>query len=211
MSSRSGPVATVSDVPGSAAEDRGSPPGDRDGLQDEPALVRRVKEGDSGAFDVLVERYMDPAYAVALSILRDEHDAEDAVQAAFIRSLERIDQLREGSPFGPWFYRVLRSTSLNLRRRERLRDHGEIPFDASGDRDPEREMERRGARERVLSALEELPERQRMAVLLYDLEGYDHSEIAEILGIAVGTSRANLHHGRKALRRVLDPEPRGDR
>jgi len=170
---------------------------------DEPRLVSAVQEGDSAAFSKLVERYMDPAYAVALSILRHEQDAEDAVQASFIRALDRIAQLRPGSRFGPWFYRVLRSTCLNLRRRELLRSHAEVPETAQSGHDPHREFERREARARVLAALEQLPERQRTAVMMYDLEGYDHADIARVLDIAVGTSRANLHHGRRALRRIL--------
>ena len=174
---------------------------------DEPGLVEAVQGGDLQAFSLFVERYADPAYAVALSILRHEQDAEDAVQAAFIRALERIGQLRPGSRFGPWFYRVLRSTCLNLRRRELLRTHSELTDTAASRDDPHREFERGYARERVLTALEQLPERQRTAVLMYDLEGYDHAEIADILGIAVGTSRANLHHGRQALRRILGEAP----
>ena len=170
---------------------------------DEPGLVEAVQAGDVEAFSRFVQRYTDPAYAIALSILRHEQDAEDAVQAAFIRALERIGQLRPGSRFGPWFYRVLRSTCLNLRRRELLRTHSELTETAASRDDPHRELERSDARKRVLKALEQLPERQRTAVMMYDLEGYDHGEIAGILGIAVGTSRANLHHGRHALRRIL--------
>ncbi|MGH7541010.1 MAG: RNA polymerase sigma factor, partial [Gemmatimonadota bacterium] len=117
-----------------------------------------------------MSRYLDPAYAVAVSILRHEQDAEDAVQSAFIRALERIDHLRPGSRFGPWFYRVLRSTCLNLRRREALRSHPEVPESASSDDDPHRSLERSEARRRVQEGLAELPERQRLAVLLYDLE-----------------------------------------
>lgn len=180
----------------------------------EAELVRAVQEGDRAAFGRLVERYVDEAHAVAVSIVRDRRDAEDAVQDAFIRALERIDHLSPGSPFGPWFYRVLRSTCLNLLRREKLRDHEEIPVSASGDSDPEREMARRMTRERVLAALGELPEMQRTAVTLFDLEGYSHREIAEVLGIAEGTSRAHLHHGRKALEKLLAPpdaEMRHDR
>ncbi len=173
---------------------------------DEPGLVEAVQAGDVQAFSQFVTRYTDPAYAVALSILRHEQDAEDAVQAAFIRALERIGQLRPGSRFGPWFYRVLRSTCLNLRRRELLRTHSELTDTAASRDDPHREFERSQARGRVFDALERLPERQRTAVMMYDLEGYDHAEIAGILGIAVGTSRANLHHGRQALRRILSED-----
>lgn len=170
---------------------------------DEPTLVRRVQNGDESAFGVLVERYLDSGFAAAMAVLGNPHDAEDAVQNAFIRALERIEQLQPGSPFGPWFYRVLRSTALNLRRREVLRSHEEIPASASIGSNPARELDRDMTRELVVGALEELPEMQKMAVTLYDLEGYSHQEIAGILGIAVGTSRAHVHHGRKALRNRL--------
>lgn len=175
------------------------------GRRDETKLVELVQGGDAAAFDELVRRYLERGYAVALSILGIPQDAEDAVQTAFIRALERIDQLRPGSPFGPWFYSVLRSTALNLRRRENLRSHDEIPMGASGGPNPERDLARTMTRERVLAALAELPEQQRTAVTLYDLEGYSHHEVAEVLGVAVGTSRAHVHHGRKALRGRLGP------
>lgn len=165
--------------------------------------MRAVQEGDEIAFGVLVDRYLESGYATALSVLRNAHDAEDAVQSAFIRALERIDQLKPGSPFGPWFYRVLRSTCLNLRRRESLRSHDEIPVSAAGGRNPERDLQVELTRETVTAALAELPEMQRLAVTLYDLEGYSHQEIGEILGIAVGTSRAHVHHARRALRRTI--------
>ena len=174
-------------------------------LAEEQVLVREVQAGDERAFGTLVDRYLETAYATALSVLRDAHDAEDAVQNAFIRALERIDQLKPGSPFGPWFYRVLRSTCLNLRRREALRTHEEIPVSAAGGRDPESDLHRELTRHKVMTALAELPEMQRLAVTLYDLEGYSHQEIAEILGIAVGTSRAHVHHARRALRRMMGP------
>jgi RNA polymerase sigma-70 factor (ECF subfamily) len=175
-------------------------------LAEEQLLVRAVQAGDDAAFGTLVDRYLESAYATALSVLRNAHDAEDAVQSAFIRALERIDQLKAGSPFGPWFYRVLRSTCLNLRRREALRSHEEIPVSAAGGRNPERDLQSALTREQVMVALGELPEMQRLAVTLYDLEGYSHQEIGEILGIAVGTSRAHVHHARRALRRLIGPE-----
>lgn len=173
------------------------------GRREEPELVELVQAGDGPAFDELVRRYLDRGYAVALSILGNEQDAEDAVQTAFLRGLERIDQLRAGSPFGPWFYSVLRSTALNLRRRESLRSHDEIPASAAGGPDPARDLSRTLTREKLLAALEALPEQQRSAVMLYDLEGYSHQEVADVLGVAVGTSRAHVHHGRRALRERL--------
>lgn len=174
--------------------------------REEPELVESVRAGDASAFDALVLRYADRGYAVALSILGVPQDAEDAVQTAFLRALERIDQLRPGSEFGPWFYSVLRSTALNLRRREALRSHAPIPSSAAQNEDPGLELDRTLARERLLEALAGLPEQQRTAVVLYDLEGYSHREVAAVLGVAVGTSRAHVHHGRRALRGLLQPD-----
>ena len=105
----------------------------------------------------------------------------------------------------PTTYSVLRSTCLNLRRREALRSHDEIPVSAAGGPDPERDLQKEMTRELVLEALGELPEMQRLAVTLYDLEGYTHQEVADILDIAVGTSRAHVHHARRTLRRLIGP------
>ncbi|MFQ5529622.1 MAG: RNA polymerase sigma factor [Gemmatimonadota bacterium] len=171
--------------------------------RDEPGLVSLVQQGDVAAFGELVERYSDTAFGVALSILGTPQDAEDAVQSAFIRALTRIDQLRPGSPFGPWFYSVLRSTALNLRRREVLRTHEVVPDATAGGARPDDDMDRALTRQQVLDALAALPEQQRTAVVLYDLQGFSHKEVAESLGVAVGTSRAHVHHGRKALRDLL--------
>lgn len=176
---------------------------------DEPELVRAVQEGDRRAFGRLVDRYLDEAYAVATGILGRPHAAEDAVQNAFLRALDRIDDLEEGSPFGPWFFRVLRSVCYNATRRESRRPDSSIPPGTAGASDPEAEALRRLDRVRVLDALGELPDRQRSAVLLYDVQGYSHAEIGEILGISPGTSRAHLHHGRKKLRRRLGREVLG--
>lgn len=167
--------------------------------------MRTVQNGDRDAYGRLVEAYLDEAYAFALGLLHEPAEAEDAVQDAFIRALERIHHLEDGSPFGPWFYRVLRSVCHNLRRRESLRSHPPVPRDAAGGSDPEEVTFRRLDRETVLGALERLPEMQRMTVMLYELEGYTHREVGEVLDISPGTSRAHLHHARNKLRKILAP------
>lgn len=207
-------LARELEVPRSAGERAGShgdgdEPDREDGAgipDDEPALVLSVQEGSRKAFGRLVDRYLDQAYAVAIGILHRSHAAEDAVQNAFLRALDRIDDLEPGSPFGPWFFRVLRSVCYNARRRESRQPDASIPPGTSGRSDPEEEALRRLDRARVLDALGELPDRQRSAVLLYDIQGYSHAEIGEILDISPGTSRAHLHHGRKKLRRALGRE-----
>ena len=177
---------------------------------EDSGVLLRLARGDADAAQETIRVFGGLVWSIALRFTHERADAEDAVQEAFIRALERIDQLSDGSPFGPWFYRVLRSTCLNLLRREKLRDHEEIPHDASGERNPEQETDRRLTRQKVLAAMEELPEMQRTAVTLYDLEGYSHREIADILDVAEGTSRAHVHHGRKALREILGDEGEDD-
>ena len=83
---------------------------------DEPFLVERVRQGDGQAFGTLVERYSDQAFAVAYGFLQHAEDAEDLVQDAFVRALEKIDSLGRGSSFGPWFYRLLVNAALNRRK-----------------------------------------------------------------------------------------------
>jgi len=208
-------LEVLPDGPGAASDDAREAPAAADGSdtqrsdstpEDEPELVLAVQEGNRRAFGTLVDRYLQQAYAVALGILHRSHAAEDAVQNAFLRALDRIDDLEPGSPFGPWFFRVLRSVCYNARRRESRQPDASIPPGTSGSSDPEEEALRRLDRARVLDALGELPQRQRSAVLLYDVQGYSHAEIGEILGISAGTSRAHLHHGRKKLRCVLGEE-----
>lgn len=183
----------------------------RDGTADEAELVEATQAGDAEAFGRLVEAYLDQAYAVAVGIMRSPDAAEDAVQSAFLRALERIDDLRPGSRFGPWFYRVLKTVCLNERRYRGRRSHETIEEELTpSTSDPEDEAFLAMRREEVLDALDSLPPMQRMAITLYDLEGYTHREVARILEIEPGTSRAHVHYGRRALRERLAPD-RGER
>lgn len=176
---------------------------------DEPELVERVRRGDAAAFDVLVGRYMRRAFAVAYRLMGQKEDAEDLVQDAFMAVLQRIDTFEAGRPFGPWFFRVLVNRGLNSRKARSLRAVDQIPVSAaSGTLSPEREAEQTELRERLAVALEGLPERQRVIVKLFELEGFGGPEIAEILEISDGTVRWHLHEARKTLRRALAPYER---
>ncbi|HYJ78244.1 MAG TPA: sigma-70 family RNA polymerase sigma factor [Longimicrobiaceae bacterium] len=176
---------------------------------DEPELVERVRRGDPAAFDVLVGRYMRRAFAVAYRLMGQKEDAEDLVQDAFMAVLQRIETFQAGRPFGPWFFRILVNRGLNSRKARSLRAVDQIPLSAaSASLSPERAAEQTELRERLGMALEGLPERQRVIVNLFELEGFDGPEIAEILEIADGTVRWHLHEARKTLRRALAPYER---
>ena len=168
-------------------------------------LVRRAQAGDSEAFGALVGRYMRAAYAVSLSVTGRHDDAEDAAQEGFMVALERLDDCRTPNRFAGWLLTIVRNRARNLVRREVLRDTDAVPETAAArGRTPEKATEHAELQERLGRALQRLSAVQREIVLLHDLEGWRHREIAEHLGIPSGTVRSHLHFAKQALRRDSD-------
>lgn len=171
-------------------------------------LVRKARRGDERAFGQLVERYQRPAYAVALSVTGRHEDAEDAAQEAFLVALDRLEECRSPERFGGWLMTIVRNRSKNLVRREALRETDEVPPGArSRIPTPDRVAETAELRAQLRGALMALPELQRQIVLLHDLEGWKHREIADRLDLPCGTVRSHLHFARKSLRSALRRVP----
>jgi len=172
--------------------------------QDEAALVARVRAGDRAAFGVLAERYAGVARRVARAVLGDPDDADDAAQDALLSALVKLDQYDPRRPFGPWLLRIVANAATDRRRRRKVRRVEQLDpaLVAGGDR-PDATTERRGLSARLRAALAELSHRRRMAVVLFDVEGYSHAEIAGILGIPEGTVRSEVFHARRRLRVLL--------
>ena len=169
------------------------------------SLVRKAQAGDSQAFGTLVGRYMRAAYAVSLSVTGRHDDAEDAAQEGFMVALERLDDCRNPDRFAGWLLTIVRNRARNLVRREVLRDTDTVPeTTAARGRTPDKVAEHAELQERLGSALQRLSEVQREIVLLHDLEGWRHREIAEYLGVPSGTVRSHLHFARKLLRKDSD-------
>ncbi len=168
-------------------------------------LVRRAAQGDERAFSDLVRRYQRAAYLVAFGVTRRHADAEDVAQEAFLVALERIEECRDPARFAGWFTTIVKNRARNLLRREQLREGEPIPFHApSGEAGPDRQAERAELRGRLTDAVGKLSPLQREVVLLHDLEGWKHREIAERLEMPSGTVRSHLHFARKRLRELLD-------
>ncbi len=171
----------------------------------EAAAIARVQEGDTAAFDVIVRRYMRPAFAVAYRVLGHREDAEDVVQEAFLAALAGIGSFDTSRRFGPWLYRIVVTRGLNFRKSrsrratEALEDAG-VPSTVPS---PAVDAERAGLKATVAAALGRLPERHRMIVQLFELDGFSGAEIATMLGISPGTVRWYLHEARHALRDLL--------
>jgi len=191
--------------PGSAGPRAGAegPPEPPDPL--EAAAISRVQAGDAEAFDLIVRRYMRTAYAVAFRVLGHREDAEDVVQEAFLAALANIRTFDTSRRFGPWLYRIVVTRGLNFRkgRSRRAAEPREDAGVASADAGPAAAAEQAGLKETVATALGQLPERQRMVVQLFELDGFSGAEIAAMLGVSPGTVRWYLHEARQALRRML--------
>jgi RNA polymerase sigma-70 factor, ECF subfamily len=168
-------------------------------------LVARVLRGDAEAYGELVGRHMRRAFAIAYRIVEHREDAEDVVQDAFLRALERIDSLDTRRPFHPWLYRIVVNQALNYRRSRSRRATETMPdaVAATGPT-PEDDAAAAALRRRLRSALATLPERQRTMIQLADLEGFNSTEIAGILDLAPGTVRWHLHTARRTLRKALE-------
>lgn len=159
-------------------------------------------------------RYQASVRRICRAVTGDDADADDAAQDAFLSALDRIETYDRSRPFGPWLMRIASNAAIDLLRRRAVRRTE--PLDevhAARDRGPEADAVAAEVRDRVRAALALLPERQRIAVTLFDLEGYAHAEIARILGIPEGTARSDVFHARRRLREILgiyDPALEGE-
>ena len=171
----------------------------------------------SDEFEAEALRHLDALYRTALRMTRSEADAEDLVQETYIRAFRFRDQFTLGTNMKAWLFRILTNTFINTYRRKTAQPEvtdldGIDEFSlyrrmaddraASTSPDPEAELLNSVVDTEVTDALEELPEKFRTTVLL-DVEGFSYKEIAEMLGIPIGTVMSRLHRGRKFLQKRL--------
>jgi RNA polymerase sigma-70 factor (ECF subfamily) len=179
------------------ARDAGEPIEDRE-------LLIRVQGGDTGAFDALVRRHLPRARLLAQRLMQDPDDADDLVQDAFLRALDRIASFDVTRAFGPWFTRLLVNTGIDQRRKRSVRGaEWQDPETLPGSARPDRDAERSELRESLEEAVGRLPERQRLVVSLFEIDGYSTEEVASMLSVSQVTVRWHLHQARRALREAL--------
>lgn len=167
-------------------------------------LARRAATGDRDAFGELVNRYAPQARRLARTVLQNDDDADDAAQDGFLLAWRHIDRYDAGRPFAPWLMRIVLNAAADLRRKRKVRRTEAIsPATVAAGPAPDASTERSMFRAGLEAALRKLPERQRTAVVLFDVEGYSHGEIARLLGIPEGTVRSDVFHARRMLRESL--------
>jgi RNA polymerase sigma-70 factor (ECF subfamily) len=186
---------------------------------DDAELLARHVAGDPHAFGVLVQRHRDRLWAVALRTLGDREEAADALQDAFVSAFRRAESFRGDAAFTTWMHRIVVNACLDRVRRRRARPAEALPEDEDRmaelgqavDVDPAATVEDRSV---VLQALRTLPDPQRNAIVLVDMEGYPVEEAAKILGCAVGTIKSRCARGRAKLlpllRHLRSPDPSGN-
>ncbi len=177
-------------------------------------LVARMRDGDREAATVLARRYLRAAYAVALAVTGNRHDAEDVAQEAFVTAIGRIDECRQPDRFAGWLMTIVRNRARNLRtdvrvvRADPFDDEAAAKVDeaqagTTATADPQDTAARGELAATLLVALATLTEAQREVVLLHDLQGWRHSEIGEALGLSEGMSRQLLFTAHRKLREHL--------
>jgi RNA polymerase sigma-70 factor (ECF subfamily) len=170
-------------------------------------LVERCRRGELGAFETLYRQHSGRLFSLAVRMLGNPADAEDLLQEIFLSAHRKLESFRGESALGTWLYRLAMNQILDHVRSRAARtgqmtdglDDATLLADASGHRLADRAI----ARIDLERALAELPEGCRAAFVLHDVEGLEHREVSEVLGIAEGTSKSQVHKARLRLRGLL--------
>jgi RNA polymerase sigma-70 factor (ECF subfamily) len=187
--------------------------GQQEPVATERDLILRAQAGESAAFGELVQRYMRRAYFAALGFVGSSEDAMDLSQDAFVRAYRARQRINPDMPFYTWFYQILRRLCFNFIRdrklhRTKLREQKSwIVDDAvvrARERNPQRAIEREQTRLRVRQAIETLPDREREVLVLKEFEGLKYREIAEVVGIPIGTVMSRLYSARRNLASAIE-------
>ncbi|HEY5639432.1 MAG TPA: sigma-70 family RNA polymerase sigma factor [Dehalococcoidia bacterium] len=175
-------------------------------------LIARARQDDLSAFNLLVERYQTGVYSLCLRMLGAPAPAEDAAQEAFISAYRSLDRFRGGS-FRAWLFRIAANACYDELRRRKARPATSL--DRTGDEDerpiepPDTapSMEDRAANAELHRDLElalaQLPDEQRLAIVLCDVQGFDYAEIAEAMRVSLGTVKSRISRARSRLRTIL--------
>lgn len=185
-------------------------------LQDQ-ALIDKINAGDFQAFEALVNRYEGKVYRLAMRMLRNQQDAEDALQEAFLQVYRGLKSFEGRSNFSTWLFRLATNVCLMKIRHRGTEPTGMVPLEdflpqhEQGNQPslqewpekPEEILLTKESREKMMEALDQLPADYRAVFILRDIEGFSNAEAGEALGISVAAVKSRLHRARIALRGML--------
>ncbi len=178
-------------------------------------LVKQARRGDFAAYDELVKRYQQRIYATIYHMTSNHEDANDLAQESFIKAFQALPSFKGGSTFYTWLYRIAVNKTINFLKQRKNRQHmslNDLDFNAEHDPDlmalisdktPVREVGLTELQQKLNEALLKLSEPHRMVVVLHDVQGVSHDEIAEMMNCNIGTVRSRLFYARQQLQGFL--------
>lgn len=177
------------------------------------ALVEQALGGNLEAFNELVRLYQDYLFALVVRVVNDRDSAADAVQEAFFSCYRNLNRFR-GDSFRSWLTRIALNAATDVLRYRKRRPADPFPEwednswqpPAGEEASPERQAMHRQSSQIIATAMGQITDDQRKAILLFDVEGFDYQEIAELTGVSLGTVKSRIHRGRLALRELLAPD-----
>lgn len=189
-----------------------------DAITDEE-LVELAQAGEYAAYEEIVRRFQDKAFRLAFSLMKNETDAQDVVQEAFLNMYRKLDTFQGQSAFGSWMYRVVVNAALMRLRKKKRRSEVPVSDEEGEFREddyyvasvPEWRVradeaaENRELRQKIIEAVDELPPKYQTVFLLKEVEGLQLKEIAVVLDLSVGGVKSRLHRARLHLRATLEP------
>lgn len=167
-------------------------------------LLARVVDGDHDAFNLIMRNHEDRVFSVCLRILGNREQALDATQETFLTTFRKADQFKGNSALGTWVYRIAVNTCYDQLRKQKRRKTDPIPDHLDpADSSAEDAVESAGLRPEIRRALSAIPPEFRSAIVLSDIEGMGLPDVAEVLGIPVGTVKSRVFRGRRLLAKEL--------
>jgi RNA polymerase sigma-70 factor (ECF subfamily) len=182
---------------------------------EEMVLVDRARGGELRAYDELIKRYQERIYATVYHMTSNHEDANDLAQESFVKAYQALKSFKGGSSFYTWLYRIAVNKTINFLKQRKNRQHmslNDLDFNAEHDPDlvalisdktPRREAGLSELQEKLNEALLKLSEHHRMAVVLHDVQGLSHEEIAKIMHCNIGTVRSRLFYARQQLQALM--------
>jgi RNA polymerase sigma-70 factor (ECF subfamily) len=167
------------------------------------ARLAAARGGDREAFGQLVRLHEREVYRLCYRHVNDHHDASDLAQEVFLRAFRSMGSFRGESRFSTWLYRIAVNACLNFRSRRRPGEPLPESLPGSGGYEGER-LDREARARRVRAAVARLPEKQRATVILKVFQELTHEQVAQLMGSTVGTVKANLFHGLRNLKRLVE-------
>jgi len=177
----------------------------------EMELVRRAQKGDLEAYDELIKRYQERIYATVYHMTSNHEDANDLSQDAFIKAFQALKSFKGGSSFYTWLYRIAVNKTINFLKQRKNKLHmslNDLDFNTENnpdlvalisDKTPRREAGLKELSEKLNEALLKLSEQHRLVMVLHDVQGQSHEEIAEIMNCNIGTVRSRLFYARQQM------------